>query len=59
MRFSETSDATFFIAERHSSLFARLVGKAAVPVAPAARAASYAKMYAKVSNSLKTLCILV
>ena len=49
----------FFIAERHSSLFARLVGKAAVPVAPAARAASYAKMYAKVSNPLKTLCIVV
>ena len=42
-----------------SSLFARLVGNAAVLVAPAARAASYAKMYAKVSNPLKTLCIVV
>jgi len=38
-----------------SSLFARLVGKAAGPEAPAARAASYAKMYAKVSSFRKTI----
>ena len=45
----------FYIAERHSSLFARLVGKAVGPEAPAARAASYAKMYAKVSSFLRTI----